>query len=156
MADNKKTFMIEGARIVFRNFAGKEDKYNREGDRNFAIILPQDTADILTSDGWNVKYLTSREENEPNTPYLSIAVSFKNRPPRIVMLTSQARTNLTEESVEVLDWAEIENVDLIATPYEWSVNGKTGIKAYLKSLFVTISEDELEQKYAGPIEEGVM
>lgn len=151
MADNdKKTFMIEGARIVFRNFAGKEGQYNREGDRNFAVILPQDTADILALDGWNVKYLTSRDENESDTPYLSIAVNFKNRPPRVVMLTSQARTNLTEDSVEVLDWAEIENVDLIATPYAWSVNGKTGVKAYLKSLFVTISEDELDIKYSAP------
>lgn len=157
MADNKKTFMIEGARIVFRNFAGKEGQYNREGDRNFAVILPQDTADILAADGWNVKYLTSRDENESDTPYLSIAVNFKNRPPRVVMLTSQARTNLTEDSVEVLDWAEIENVDLIATPYEWSVNGKTGIKAYLKSLFVTISEDELDLKYSGPaVDDGAM
>ena len=39
-------------------------------------------------------------------------------------------------------------MDLILNPYEWAVNGKTGVKAYLKSIFVTIQEDELERKYA--------
>jgi hypothetical protein len=32
-------------------------------------------------------------------------------------------------------------------PYAWDVNGKTGVKAYLKTLFVTIDEDALELKY---------
>jgi uncharacterized lipoprotein YajG len=64
------------------------------------------------------------------------------------MITSTARTHLNEDSVEVLDWAVIKIADLIARGYEWTVNGKTGIKAYVQSLFVTIEEDELERKYA--------
>lgn len=64
------------------------------------------------------------------------------------MISSTARTNLDEASVEVLDWADIRVADLIARGYEWSVNGKTGVKAYLQSLFVTIEEDDLERKYA--------
>ncbi len=148
-ATEAKTFMIEGAQIIFRNFEGKEGQYNRKGDRNFAVVIPDEkTAQAMLKDGWNVKYLDAREEGDQPTPYIQVAVSFKNRPPRVVMLTSRARTNLTEDTVEVLDWANIENSDLICRAYEWDVNGKTGVKAYLQSLFVTIEEDFLERKYA--------
>lgn len=143
-----KTFMVEDAQIIFRNFEGKEGQYNRAGDRNFAVILDPNIAEEMLSDGWNVRYLEPRDEGDEPTPYISVAVNFKHRPPRVVMLTSTSRTQLNEDSVEVLDWADIEKADLIARAYEWNVNGKSGIKAYLQSLFVTIHEDALERKYA--------
>jgi hypothetical protein len=148
MSDSAKTFMVEDAPIIFRNFSGKEGQYNREGDRNFAVILPPDVAVQMLEDGWNVRYLESREEGEPDTPYISVAVNFNNRPPRVVLLTTTTRTQLDESSVDVLDWADIKTADLIARGYDWSVNGKTGTKAYLQSLFVTIEEDALERKYS--------
>jgi hypothetical protein len=148
MVDGAKTFMVEDAPIIFRNFAGKEGQYNREGDRNFAVILPKDLAEQMLKDGWNVRYLEVREEGDEEAPYVQVSVSFKNRPPRVILLTSTTRTQLDEDSVEVLDWADIQIADLIARGYDWDVNGKTGTKAYLQSLFVTIKEDALEQKYA--------
>ena len=148
MADDAKTFMIEDARIIFRNFEGKEGQYNRKGDRNFAVVLDQDTADMLSADGWNVKMLASREEDEPDTPYIQVSVNFQNRPPRVVMVSSAGRTNLGESEVEVLDWCDFKTVDLICRGYEWEVNGKSGVKAYLKTMFATLEEDDLERKYA--------
>lgn len=148
MADSAKTFMVEDAPIIFRNFAGKEGQYNREGDRNFAVILPPDIAMQMLKDGWNVRYLEAREEGDEPTPYIQVAVNFKNRPPRVILLTATTRTQLDEESVEILDWADIQTADLIARGYDWIVNDKTGTKAYLQSLFVTIEEDALEQKYS--------
>ena len=149
MARNDNTVMMEDVRIIIRNFAGKEAMYNREGDRNFAVLLDDDIAQAMAQDGWNVKWLKAREEGEPEQAYLSVSVNFRGRPPRIVMITSRGRTNLGEEEVELLDWADIRQTDLIIRPYEWAVNGKTGIKAYLQSIFVTIEEDALELKYAG-------
>lgn len=148
MPSDAKTFMIEDARIIFRNFSGKEGQYNREGDRNFAVILPVDVAEHMLQDGWNVRFLEPREEGDEATPYISVAVNFANRPPRVVLLTSTTRTQLDERSVEVLDWSDIRTADLIARGYDWTVNGKSGTKAYLQSLFVTIEEDALERKYA--------
>jgi hypothetical protein len=141
---------MEGVRIIFRNFSGKEGQYNREGDRNFAVLLDDTIANSMAEDGWNVKWLKPREEDEEETQqaYLQVSVNFKGRPPRIVLVTTRGRTNLDESTVEMLDWADVKNVDLIVRPYEWSVNGKNGIKAYLQSIYVTIEEDALELKYA--------
>jgi len=148
MSTQVKTFMVEDAQLIFRNFAGKEGMYNREGDRNFSVILTDDAAVDMLADGWNVKYLEPREEGETPRPYISIAVNFGIRPPRITMITSNARTHLGVDSVEVLDWADVRTADVIARAYEWTVNGKSGVKANLQTLFVTIDEDALERKYA--------
>lgn len=142
------TVLMENVRIIFRNFAGREGMYNREGDRNFCVLLDHDTAQKMADDGWNIKVLKPRDEGDEPQPYLQVSVNFKGRPPRVVMITSRGRTTLREEDVEVLDWADILQADLIVRPYEWAVNGKTGIKAYLQSIFATIDEDELERKYS--------
>jgi len=147
----ENTVLMEGVRIIFRNFAGKEGQYNREGDRNFAVLLDEPTAEAMAADGWNVKWLKPREDDEDETTqaYLPVSLSFgKGRPPRVVMITSRGRTTLDEDMIELLDWADITNVDLIVRPYEWTVSNKSGIKAYLQSIYVTVEEDELERKYA--------
>jgi len=146
--DESKTFMVEGAELIFRNFQGKEGLYNREGERDFSVFLPEAAAKDMLAEGWNVKYLASRDEGEPDRPYVQVSANFQNRPPRIFMITTAGRIALTEESVGVLDWADFENVDLIARGYEWNVNGKGGIKAYLQSMYATIEEDALARKYA--------
>jgi len=149
MAEYKdETVVIENARIIFRNFAGKEGKYNREGDRNFAVLLDTEDAKDMESRDWNIKWLEPREEGDEPQAYLSVSVSYKQRPPRIVMITSRGRTPLSEDEVELLDWADIKTIDMILNPYSWAVSGKTGVKAYLRSMFVTIAEDALELKYA--------
>jgi hypothetical protein len=150
MPPNDNTVVMEGVRIIFRNFAGKEGQYNREGDRNFAVLLDEQVAEAMNQDGWNVKMLRPRtdEEGEEEQAYLPISLNFKGRPPRIVLITSRGRTNLDESQVEMLDWVDIINVDLIVRPYEWTVNDKSGIKAYLQSIYVTIEEDPLELKYS--------
>jgi hypothetical protein len=150
MPQNDNTVLMEGVRIIFRNFSGKEGQYNREGDRNFAVLLDDKVATAMAEDNWNVKWLKPRSEEEDDPPqaYLPVSVNFKGRPPRIVLITSRGRTNLDEDTIEMLDWADIINVDLIVRPYEWTVNQKSGIKAYLQSIYVTIEEDALEMKYS--------
>jgi len=148
MAKRENSVLMEDVKIIFRNFAGKEGPYNRKGDRNFCVLLDQETAENMARDGWNVKVLAAREEGEDDQPYLPVTVNFDNYPPRVVMVTSRGRTTLSEDEVELLDYADVRTTDLIVNPYSWEVNEKTGVKAYLQSMFVTIEEDALDLKYA--------
>lgn len=148
----KSNIAIENARIGFRNFSGKEGAFNPPGRRNFCVFLDQDLARTLESDGWNIRWLQPKDDQEDPQAYLQVTVSYNNMPPKVIMITGRGRTILDEEAINVLDWADIKEVDLIINPYNWKLhagtaNEKSGVKAYLKAMYVTISEDEFESKY---------
>ena len=48
--------MIEGARLLFRNFAGKKTTVNPAGKRNFCVYVDIDSAERLKEDGWNIRF----------------------------------------------------------------------------------------------------
>lgn len=147
MADRVANISVENARIIFRNFAGKESRYNPKGKRNFCLIIDNDVAENLKDIGWNIKYLNPKDPDEPPQAYLQVAVAFENFPPKIWLVSGGKKTELDEDSVSVLDYAEIENIDIIVRPYTWDLNGRTGIKAYVKNMYVTVAENEFEKKY---------
>lgn len=144
--------IIENARIGFRNFSGKEGKYNPAGRRNFCVFIDSELGKVLEEDGWNVRWLDPKNESDDQQAYLQVAVSFDNIPPKLIIVSSKGKTVLDEESVSILDWAEIKEVDLVIRPYNWVLhegtkNEKKGVKAYIKTMYVTIHEDEFEAKY---------
>lgn len=152
----KSNISVENARIGFRNFSGKEGKYNPAGNRNFCVFLTKETADALEDDGWNIRWLEPRDDQEEKQGYLQVAVRFDDtdikKNPKILMMSKRGKTIVDQESVSILDWAEIESIDLVIRPYNWTTqpgtkNEKSGVKAYLKSMYITIVEDEFESKY---------
>lgn len=134
----KGILQIDDARIVYRNFSGIGSKYNREGDRNFAVVIDnQEAADALLDEGWNVKIKPPRDEDEDPFMYLPVKVKFNDRAPNVYLKSGTRQVRLDEESISCLDDIDIIGVDLDVRPYDWEVNGKTGRTAYLQSIRVT-------------------
>lgn len=140
-------FLVEDVQLIFRNFAGKETTFNKGGERNFCVPLNPDQAAELEGRGWNVRVLQPREEGDDPTFYIQVKVSFKVRPPRIVVITSTGRKYVGEDGLEMLDYLEFETVDVLMNGSTWEVGDKGGIKAYLKALYLTLKEDALQKKY---------
>ena len=144
---------IDEARLVFRNFSGEASKYNREGDRNFAIIIPdEDIANAMIKEGWNVKIKQPREDGDEPFMYLSVKVKFNDYGPNVYLVSGNKMNRLDEDSIDCLDKISILSTDLDIRPYDWEVNGRTGRTAYLQSIkviqrstdrFAEITENDL-------------
>lgn len=149
MPNRLGTESFENAQIIFRNFRGLESKYNRDGKRNFCVVIDDPArAQQLANDGWNVRESTRTDDDGTPTYYIPVEVSFSNYPPRIVKVTGDKKVTLTEETIGLLDSDDIQYVDLVISPYSWEVNGKSGVKAYVKRMYVVIDVDAFEAKYA--------
>ena len=123
---------IENAKIMFRNFKGEPDKFNPSGKRTFAVFLEPDEAAAI-------------EEEIINSFIADIGEYF---PPTVNVISGRKHSRMDADTIGMLDWAEIDTVDLIIRPYVWEMNGRTGIKAYLKKMWVTLLVDKFEEKYA--------
>lgn len=144
----REILQIDEARIVYRNFRGEGSKFNREGDRNFAVVIPnQEIADKLIEAGWNVKIKPPRDEDDTPFMYLPVKIKFSERGPHIYLVTGRVQNKLDEDSVSIIDDIDIASVDLDIRPYDWEVNGKSGRTAYLQSMRVTQDADRFAAAY---------
>lgn len=146
----KGILQIDDAKIIFKNFEGRGDKFNREGDRNFSLLIEDpDTADALVKEGWNVKIKPSRDEDEEPFMRLPVKIKFTDYGPNVYLRTGDRVNKLDEESIGCLDNIDIDSVDMDIRPYDWEVNGRTGRTAYLQSMEVVQRIDRFAARYSG-------
>lgn len=152
--EDNKTFVVEDAIIFRKNFTGREIlPYNRAGSRNFLVGLTEDDARRMLKDGWNVKGIERLEDEEDDRgPFISVQVGFGSRPPLICLINSKGKRYLDEETVSILDSLDFATVDIMCRAHFWDRPNSERIKAYLKTMYVTIEEDFLQRKWAEDIE----
>ena len=145
---------IDDARIIYRNFAGAASKFNREGDRNFSIVIPdQEMADALVNEGWNVKIKAPREDGDVPFMTLPVKVKFNDRGPNVYLQTGNRMNRLDEDSIACLDQIDIVSVDLGGGGYDWVLyegtkDEKRGRSAYLQSIKVVQDVDRFASRFA--------
>lgn len=140
---------IDDARIIYRNFRGEGGKFNRDGDRNFAVIIPnEDMFDALISEGWNVKKKPPKDEGGEPFMFLPIKIKFNGKGPKAYLNRGGKISNLNEETIGIVDRIDINCVNLDIRPYDWEVNGSSGRTAYLQSIEVVQELDRFAARYA--------
>ena len=154
---------IDDARIIFRNFRGEGSKFNRPGDRNFALFIAggvfddgkqvyeldaEGMKDMLLDYGWNVKIKAPREEGDEPFMYLPVKIKCNDRGPAMYLKSGGNLIKLDEESMDMLDEIDIVKVDMDLRPFDWEMNGDTGRTAYLQSIHVVQEIDRFAARYA--------
>ena len=148
---------VREAEVRYLNFEGRATMYKEAGNRSFQLILPEDVADDMAKQGWNVKMTNprrdatdeERESFEPR-PYIEVAVSYKydEMAPKVVLVTDSVQTLLNADTAFLVDQADIIRFDCVINASRWEVGSKSGIKAYLKKAYITIQEDDLDSEYS--------
>ena len=141
--------VLRTRKIVCRNFSGKGSMYNKEGNRNFLLILESDEVDELRKQGYNVKQFKPNEDGTDGAFYIQVAVNIgAYRKPKIVLVKGAVLTTVDVNQVSMLDYVDIDSVDISIDPYKWELpTGQSGTKAYLSTLYVKVREDEFAQEY---------
>jgi hypothetical protein len=135
---------INDARIIWKNFSGRGDRFNREGDRNFHLVIPdQETCDALLGDkneygkSWNVKIKPPREQGDDSFMHMLVKVKFNGRGPNVYLVSGDKQVALNEDTISCLDEIDIMSVDLDIRPYDDVLpNGTAFRTAYLSAMRV--------------------
>lgn len=137
-ANARKILQIDNAHIIYRNFEGRGGKYNRPGERNFAVVIPTtDLADLLTDEGWNIKVKPNkRDDQDVPFMYLPVKVSVNERGPAIYVACNGHQDRIPPSDFPMLDRIDIVEANMDIRPYDWEVDGRHGRTAYLQSMQV--------------------
>ena len=146
---NVNNINIEGASIIWKNFSGERDRFN-PGKRGFSVVIDDTVmADELRQEGWNIKERPLQEGADPSEQEWTLPVKLNmNRYTQVWLIVGNHKTLLDENTVAQLDVVDIIDCDISIRPYEWEMSGRTGITAYVDSMYVTIRENKFAEKYA--------
>lgn len=142
----------------WRNFSGHADTYNREGDRNFTISIPQDVAEEMISEGWDIRVREPKSEEYDTEYTLKIRLKYHDyngnpmrNQPVVYFVQDGHRRMVEEDEVSVLDHASIGSADLVIRQYPYNFGGRSGVSTSLVigyfKLVTSDFDDPFEDEY---------
>lgn len=132
---------------AFSHFDGRADTFNDEGDHNFTIILPEETARTLMDEGWNVREMDPYEEGDPPEYLLKVKISYRFEAPKIYLIKGDRKVRAEERDLSDIRRDTCEQIDVILTPSRWVNGNRSGITAYTKELYAKVRESRFAAKY---------
>lgn len=151
MNERVPNIVINNARLIFCNFSGAPEKYSRNPGRHFGVVIDDpEQAAALAEEGWNVKTFIPKHQEEGENiviHFIDVKISFDVVPPTIKLVTNNKPVAIGEEELDTLDNVRINSAKVAIRPYCWEVDGKSGIKGYLKTLYLEIERDEFAYLY---------
>ena len=142
------TVTLNNVGIIFPNFAGRTDQYNKTGVRSFSVAVSHETAEAMLADGFNVKFPKPNPEIDPDDdrrlPTLNITVSKDHDiipyGIRIFLVDGENEQRVDNTNLDMLDGLDIDYANVKFSIYDWSVNGTSGRKPYLQSLQIFLKD----------------
>lgn len=137
--------------LLWKNFRGEKSRFNARGERTFSVLLEDpEEAEKLKNDGWNIKPLRPAEGETIVSWHLPVKVNYESKiPPKVVWISEgqNKKLMLSDQTVSILDFQTIRRADLRLNAYEWTVDGSSGIKAYLDTLYAVVEESGVDALY---------
>lgn len=149
--DERGRLLVDDVQIKWHNFSGKATDKNKEGDRNFDIIIPDEFVDGLLNEGWNVKEKINQKGEIFHT--LKVQVKYfdeKGAGCKAVMRTPDGNTEiLNPRTIGKLDRADIIKCDLDIRPRYWTYGKTSGKSAQADYIVVDIRENRFDHYFRG-------
>lgn len=144
--------IVDGV-IAYSNFSGRINECNENGNRTVTFVIPDDIAQDLINDGWNIRLQLPKNDDENPRYLLEVTMSFRTKdgrpkdPKVFIVREDNSIVHMTEETIGTLDGKDIISADAVIGPWYWERNGRSGIKAYINSLYLKIKENPIDAKY---------
>lgn len=168
--------ILEDVEFAFKpNFEGREERFNRAGDRYFNVVVSPEDAQILAQQyGVNIKVWEPKARDDDMAKkmaenpdmyesfhFFKVKVYTKFSIPSIALifddeegvsdidvpLGAQDRQFLTEDQFKLIDEMEMSCVDMTIRRREPSAEGGTYARLDLKNAYIHVAPNPLERKY---------
>ena len=128
-----RTITIKDARLIYKNFSGSPDAFNRNGVQpNFSVVIPEEDVGYFRDDLMlNVKERVTKEGDVFH--YLRIKVG---KYACIYLGDDVGALSLLEpDEYPKLDEIRLSKCDLSISPSSYTSGGKSGTTVYLSEMF---------------------